>query len=633
MILNHNHIFKISFILLLLQQRVLLTNAQCITPTNGCINGLWSTTLCKCQCIPPFCLDSNGECKSNTGNCGGNPFSTCQSDDSCPWWIDSSRLERCKSGNRVPLGIWEIYSSKEVCCNVEHPYSTSCNTSSQSDSTSQQQATTEDDDDIYEVIPIKFTLNNLPSDVDIRKLKEEMTTILKRILVDLQDRVQGLKVSNVQENLVLNVNSSDQQGSASSGTVSRDVYFDVTVVKSQQQERWGPVIIAGIKDSYDIILDRIRQWTDEEYFGYNIGFNMCTENNGSFGMCTSKDERVPAKFRLSNVPIDYGLDMSDLIQQVVSIYRNLLKEEVEIINIEVSNEINLSSSDEREEDTVTKDVFLDIIIKPQPGISDFSPVVNNKLSTSRNEILDGIQSHTDSIYTDYNIDWCIDNDNENAYNAGGCRYSFSSTTLLLPIWSIITIAVGSLIACILCCYIIRCSKRRRSDLKNDMNLVSYIDSGKLASKTEQQMAVGQQRSTRRPSQAPLPPPRRRTIDYDNRPRSRSRRRTIDTYDDDRPKISRAQSKRSSRSRSHRMLQQQDDLPRKQDTDYYLENGESFVFDGVEKVDPPQVLAITNGGDEVVDDLTEKPDPDGDLGMMLEGKWFVDEEDIAPPNRR
>jgi len=531
------------------------------------------------------------------------------------------------------LGIWEIYSSKEVCCNVEHPYSTSCNTSSQSDSTiSQQQQQATEDDDIYEVIPIKFTLNNLPSDVDIRKLKEEMTTILKRILVDLQDRVQDLKVSNVQENLVLNVNSGDQQGSVSSGTVSRDVYFDVAVVKSQQQERWGPVIIAGIKDSYDIILDRIRQWTDEEYFGYNIGFNMCTEDNGSFGMCTSKDERVPAKFRLSNVPIDYGLDMSDLIQQVVLIYKNLLKEEdqLDIINIEVSNEINLSS-DKGEEETVTKDVFLDIIMKPQPGISDFSQVAKKKLSTSRNEILDGIQSYTDSTYSDYNIDWCIDN--ENAYNAGGCPYSLSTTTLLLPIWAIITIAVGSLIACIICCYIIRCSKRRRSDLKNDANLVSYIESGKLASKTEQQMAAGKQRATRRPSQAPLPPPRRRTIDYDNRPTSRSRRRTMDSYDDDnRPRLSRAQSKRS-RSRSHRMLQQHDDLPRKQDTDYYLENGESFVFDGVEMVDPPQVLAITNGGDEVVDDLTEKPDPDGDLGMMLEGKWFVDEEDIAPPKRR
>jgi len=631
MILNHNLLFKISFILLLLQPIILLTNAQCITPTNGCVNGLWSITLCKCQCIPPFCLDSNGECKSNTGNCGGNPFSTCQSDDSCPWWIDSSRLERCKSGNRVPLGIWDIYSSKEVCCNVEHPYSTSCNTSSQSDSASQQQATqtTEDEEDIYEVTPIKFTLNNLPSDVNIRKLKEEMTTILKRVLVDLQDRVQDLKVSNVQENLVLNVNSGDQ-GSGSSGTVSRDVYFDVTVVKSQQQEQWGPLIIAGIKDSYDIILDRIRQWTDEEYFGYNIGFNMCTENNGSFGMCTSEDERVPAKFRLSNVPIGYGLDINDLIQQVVLIYKDLLKEELDIIDIQVSNEINLSS--EGEEETVTKDIFLDIIVKP--GISDFSPVVNDKLSTSRNEILDGIQSYTDSIYSDYNIDWCIDN--ENAYNAGGCPYSLSTTTLLMPIWAIITIAVGSLIACILCCYIIRCSKRRRADLKNDANLVNYIESGKLASKTEQQMAVGQQRANRRPSQAPLPPPRRRTIDYDNRPRSQRRRITMDAYDDDdRPRLSRVHSsKKSSRSRSHRMLQQQGDLPRKQDTDYYIENGESFVFDGVEKVDPPQVLAITNGGeDEITDDLTEKPDPDGDLGMMLEGQWFIDEEDVAPPKRR
>lgn len=110
---------------------------------------------------------------------------------------------------------------------------------------------------------------------------------------------------------------------------------------------------------------------------------------------------------------------------------------------------------------------------------------------------------------------------------------------------------------------------------------------------------------------------------------------MDSYDDDnRPRLSRVQSNRSSRSRSHCLLQQQNDLPRKQDTDYYLENGESFVFDGVEKVDPPQVLAITNGGeDEVIDDLTEKPDPDGDLGMMLAGQWFVDEEDVAPPKRR
>jgi hypothetical protein len=56
-----------------------------------CQNGLWNRAECKCECIPPYCVDQLGDCTIPSNNCGGNPWAGCTRDftmlgGDCPWY-------------------------------------------------------------------------------------------------------------------------------------------------------------------------------------------------------------------------------------------------------------------------------------------------------------------------------------------------------------------------------------------------------------------------------------------------------------------------------------------------------------------------------------------------------------------
>jgi len=98
----------------------------CDIPTSGCTNGMFNQARCECECIVPFCPDQNGDCTSPSDNCGGNPWEQCTPGVNCPWWQDFSKAESCTTGPDVPLGIWEIYDTKESCCKTNFAYSNIC---------------------------------------------------------------------------------------------------------------------------------------------------------------------------------------------------------------------------------------------------------------------------------------------------------------------------------------------------------------------------------------------------------------------------------------------------------------------------------------------------------------------------
>lgn len=57
----------------------------------SCQNGLWNRNECKCECIPPYCVDQLGDCTIPSNNCGGNPWAGCTKGDAalggeCPWY-------------------------------------------------------------------------------------------------------------------------------------------------------------------------------------------------------------------------------------------------------------------------------------------------------------------------------------------------------------------------------------------------------------------------------------------------------------------------------------------------------------------------------------------------------------------
>ena len=89
------------------------TYAQsCPSPAQGCVNGLWSVEKCVCECIPPFCHNSELECLQTGCTSEGNPWGDCIPGSNCPWWVDSSRPESCATGYEVPKGTWEIFPSR-----------------------------------------------------------------------------------------------------------------------------------------------------------------------------------------------------------------------------------------------------------------------------------------------------------------------------------------------------------------------------------------------------------------------------------------------------------------------------------------------------------------------------------------
>lgn len=54
-------------------------------------------------------------------------------------------------------------------------------------------------EDEFEIVPIKFSARNLPDDVEVRQLKVEMKEILTRILADLSERVEDLRITKIEE--------------------------------------------------------------------------------------------------------------------------------------------------------------------------------------------------------------------------------------------------------------------------------------------------------------------------------------------------------------------------------------------------------------------------------------------------
>ena len=89
----------------------------------------------------------------------------------------------------------------------------------------------------------------------MRKLKDEMKTVLKRILLRLAKSIPELKISAVEEKLVANQSSEEALSASQKDVVS--LYFNVYAVRDDDRE-FGPLIVTEIRDSYDEVLDQIQ---------------------------------------------------------------------------------------------------------------------------------------------------------------------------------------------------------------------------------------------------------------------------------------------------------------------------------------------------------------------------------------
>ena len=161
----------------------------------------------------------------------------------------------------MPPGIWSIYNTRKACCETNFAYSTLCMATHSEQPTKHPTIAAPEGDD-FEIVPIKFDVGGLPCEVDMRELKEEMRTVLKRILLRLADRIEGLKISNVEEKVVLSrhmLRALQNQADCFVGVGKKDVelYFNVYVVRDDDRE-FGPLIISEIRDSYELVLEQVQ---------------------------------------------------------------------------------------------------------------------------------------------------------------------------------------------------------------------------------------------------------------------------------------------------------------------------------------------------------------------------------------
>lgn len=98
-----------------------------------------------------------------------------------------------------------------------------------------------------------------------------MILVLKRILLRLADRIEGLKISGVEEKTVVQrdrgrdlmllrrklVGSSHQQHQQRALAQDVTFYYNVNVVRDETK-KFGPLIIQEIRDSYNEVLSQIQ---------------------------------------------------------------------------------------------------------------------------------------------------------------------------------------------------------------------------------------------------------------------------------------------------------------------------------------------------------------------------------------
>jgi len=258
------------------------TNLICEIPTAGCTNGMFNQLKCECECIVPFCPDVNGDCTNPSNNCGGNPWEQCTRGVDCPWWVNPFKVESCTTGPSVPSGLWQIYNTNEACCNTNFPYSIVCNAGLEGQQLPTRHPTISFPlDDSYEVIPFKFDVLGLPDDVPVRDIKDEILTVLKQILLRVADRISDLRISNVEEKVVMSRSLMKNRRSLEKDAT---FYFNAYVIRDEGK-KFGPLIINEIRDSYDEVLEQIETFSDIQYFNSGIEWNLCTTQNGQYNLC------------------------------------------------------------------------------------------------------------------------------------------------------------------------------------------------------------------------------------------------------------------------------------------------------------------------------------------------------------
>jgi len=382
-----------------------------------CSNGLYSQSLCQCVCIPPFTLDSAGDCTTKGSGAIENPFASCVINVDCPWWSNPMLLEKCDSGSEIPEGIYTVDWTREECCERHHPGSTYC-IASDVDVLSNIDELLVD----FDSIPVKFSISNLPDNlmstiVDINKLKQTVRNVLKDVVLELSQSVEDLGVNSVQESTRY---FEHEGGKNQLGGI--DIYYDVKVIPVLGQD-FTPIIIQEMFDSFQNIEEEIQGYVRKEVY-VNICMNdgqgepkvddQYDDNSLSapwgtslFDKCTSYPEEVTITFRFKDLPqavIDNTIFFDNIKMQIMEAYRELVTDDDDastdgmiLLSIVDKGEVSLPDG--------IIDVFFKIIVKGVYDDVKYASAIEEKIASSRQVIVTRLQKFT-ATGPNRDVIWC-----------------------------------------------------------------------------------------------------------------------------------------------------------------------------------------------------------------------------------
>jgi len=568
----------------------------CSSRTSCANGGLYDEDLCVCLCIPPFSVDGEGDCTAVGESWMESPFKECDvnDNDDCPWWSDPLRLEHCDSGSEIPEGVSVVDWTREECCERHYPGSKFCNGNGSSAAAVGGGGSGSASDDnldlsMFEVIPVKFSISNLPDEIDIPNLKEQVRTALKDFLLELAIRFTGaadLGVSSVKETTRFwgFEGEMNQVG-------GMDVYYDVRVIREPEQE-FGPTIIEEVIDSYEDIVKDIQDKVPTEIY-----VNICAQggegglanNNptsspmGSlFNRCSLQSEEVTTTFRFKDLPQEITnntASFDDIKMVIMEAYKEILTGGGDG---SIGGLMLLSIADKEEvplDDGIIDAYFNIVFVGGSSGVA-YATAIEDKIARSRDVVENRLQSYTDES-TDWNVRWCTKEEGTLTVCAPGEKAlsggvdggvdggENASETKSVPVWGYIVIAsVGGVmgLACICCwckCEGSCCARRavsrgrpsRKAEKMNRLNMTSYIASGRQAEKRSSK------KKRKKSSFARVDHDRR---DHDRRSKSRRSRSSGERHgrrrrpDNERRHHSSSHSRRHKRQSQHRSRKIQND---------------------------------------------------------------------------
>jgi len=212
-------------------------------------------------------------------NCNGGAF----------FWLASTDI-----GGRWSDPVWEEIKTTSGCSSSATSVDEEEDAADSSDSSLLE-------DDGFEIVPMKFKVKGLLPGGDADDIKAEMTVILNRILLRLEEQVAGMNVRSVEENDSSNLNPI--RGDEAT------IYYNVKVVSmssgnddDDEDRDWKSAIIEELRESYFDILYSI-PFSDVRYISRDLEFNWCVNTkSGGYTLCV-QEEPLPSIIKPSPAPV------------------------------------------------------------------------------------------------------------------------------------------------------------------------------------------------------------------------------------------------------------------------------------------------------------------------------------------